>query len=119
MEQAPAATHGSDMSGNHAPRQEMNLNERAIFDYLIHPDDSYTSEGVYWADLPVAKQVKFVGSYDAKEAGRELRSIGRMTKADPLSPVAYYFKNMVIPGAGLGLEGFALSALDWKSMFSY
>ncbi|KAI9819608.1 MAG: hypothetical protein M1827_007058 [Pycnora praestabilis] len=87
------------------------LNERAIFDYLIHPDDSYDSNGVYWADMNILKRSKFVGSYDLKEAGRELASIGRMTAQDPLSPVMYYIKNMVIPGAGLGLEGYVLFSI--------
>lgn len=103
-----ATAPGAEMSGRHTPHHEMNLNEKEIFDYLIHPDDTYTSEGVYWADLPLAKQIAFVSRYDAKEAGRELRTIGRMAKADPLSPVSYYFKNMVLPGAGLGLEGSVL-----------
>ena len=80
-------------------------NERQIFDYLLKPDDIYDANGVYWADLPLAQRVKFVSSYDAKEARRELSNIGAMTKKDPLSPVAYYFRNMVLPGAGLGLEG--------------
>ncbi len=80
-------------------------NERQIFDYLLKPDDSYSADGVYWADLPLAQRVKFVTSYDGKEAARELKSIGAMAKRDPLSPVAYYFRNMVLPGAGLGLEG--------------
>ena len=106
----PAAPHGPDMTGTHPPLQDrplqdMSLNERQIFDYLLRPDDSYNSEGVYWADMSYGKRFAFVSSYDAKEAAKELNSIGRMIKADPLSPVAYYFKNMVLPGAGLGLEG--------------
>lgn len=105
MDEPLATAPGADMTGRHTPHHEMILNEKEIFDYLIHPDDTYTSEGVYWADLPLAKRIAFVGRYDAKEAGRELRTIGRMAKADPLSPVSYYFKNMVVPGAGLGLEG--------------
>ena len=105
MDYGPAAPHGPDMSGNHPPILDISQNERQIFDYLIHPDDSYDQNGVYWADMPLAKRVKFVSSYDAKEAARELRNIGAMTKADPLSPISYYFKNMVLPGAGLGLEG--------------
>ncbi len=80
-------------------------NERQIFDYLLKPDDSYNADGIYWADLPLAQRVKFVSSYDGQEAARELKTIGAMTKKDPLSPVAYYFKNMILPGAGLGLEG--------------
>ena len=33
------------------------------------------------------------------------RILTRMMARDPLSPVSYYFKNFVIPGAGLLLEG--------------
>ena len=93
------------MTGTHDPLEDMQGHEKDAFDELIHPDDSYTPEGVYWADLPLLKKIKFVSSYDAKETKRELSNIWAMTKADPLSPVSYYFKNMVLPGAGLGLEG--------------
>lgn len=85
---------------------QMTANERQIFNQLLYPDDSYNEHGVYWADLPWAQRVKFVSSYDSKESKREIGNIWRMFKADPLSPVAYYFRNMVLPGAGLGLEGF-------------
>lgn len=100
------APHGPDMSGTHGPLQDMNLNEKEAFDSLIRPDDSYTVDGVYWADLPLFKKISFVCSYDAKEAGREFSGFWNMFKADPLSPVSYYFQNMVLPGAGLGLEGY-------------
>lgn len=100
-----AAPHGPDMTGTHDPIHQMTDNEKQIFDYLIKPDDSYDTNGVYWADMPLMKRVKFVTSYDNAEAARELRSIWEMTKRDPLEPVRYYFRNMVIPGAGLGLEG--------------
>ncbi len=82
------------------------LNERAIFDHLIHPDDMYDENGIYWADLPTLKQIKFVTKTDSKEMRRELGVIGRMIKQDPLSPVGAYLRNMVLPGAGLGLEGY-------------
>ena len=88
------------------PAHDMSESERQIFNYLIHPDDSYDANGVYWADMPIGKRIGFVGSYDAAEAKKELKSIGSMMKKDPLSPVGYYFRNMVIPGAGLGLEGY-------------
>lgn len=101
----PAAPHGPDMNGYHDPIHSMTDNERQIFDYLLKPDDSYNSEGVYWADLSIWKRIKFVSSYDGLEAKRELASIWAMTKKDPLDPVRYYMRNMVIPGAGLGLEG--------------
>ena len=83
----------------------MSQNERQIFDYLIKPDDIYNEQGVYWADLPLMQQIRFVSVGDTKEAKKELSSIGRMIKKDPLSPVGWYFRNAVIPGAGLGLEG--------------
>ena len=101
----PAAPHGPDMDGTHDPIHTLTDNERQIFDYLIKPDDSYGSNGVYWADMPLMQRIRFVSSYDAGEAGRELHNIWQMAKVDPLEPIRYYFKNMVLPGAGLGLEG--------------
>lgn len=89
----------------------MTANERQIFNQLLYPDDSYNEDGIYWADLPLVQKIKFVSSYDAKESKREGGNIWKMFKNDPLSPVAYYFRNMVLPGAGLGLEGFVTKAL--------
>lgn len=108
MDYGPAAPHGPDMTGTHNPIHEMDQNERQIFNYLLRPDDIYTDDGVYWADLPLAKQVRFVASNDAKESRREASNVWAMFKADPLSPVAFYFRNMVLPGAGLGLEGYVV-----------
>lgn len=85
-------------------------NEKAIFSYLLHPDDSYTSDGTYWADLPLVQRVKFVSHTDAQESAKELGTIGGMMKKDPLSPIGYYLRNAVLPGAGLGLEGYASNA---------
>ena len=56
-------------------------------------------------DMNIFKRLKFVTSVDNYEAKKELQTIGRMTRADPLSPVGFYLKNMVLPGAGLLLEG--------------
>lgn len=108
-----AAPHGPNVSGQHTATEQafenahtnMNQNERDIFNHLILPDDSYNAEGVYWADMGIGKRVAFTAKTDTEEAVKELKSIGRMMKADPLSPVSYYFRNMVIPGAGLLLEG--------------
>lgn len=99
------------MTGTHNPLENMDTHERGAFDELIRPDDSYTKDGTYWADLPLGQKIKFVGSYDAAEARRELASIWEMIKVDPLSPVSYYFRNMVLPGAGLGLEGYVLFSI--------
>jgi len=85
--------------------------EKQIFQYLLKPDDSYTPEGVYWADLPIGKRIGFVGRTDAAEAKAELSAIGAMMKKDPLSPVGWYFRHAVIPGAGLLLEGYVLFSI--------
>lgn len=98
------APHGPNPQLNE-PSQGMTPNEQQIFDYLIKPDDIYNEHGVYWADLPLMQQLKFISKVDNKEANKELSSIGRMMKKDPLSPIGWYFRNAVIPGAGLGLEG--------------
>lgn len=107
----PRAPHGPDMSGTHNPLEDMDMHERDAFDQLIRPDDSYTKEGVYWADLPLMKKIGFVNAQNNSEAKRELSGIWSMMKADPLSPVSYYFANYVLPGAGLGLEGYVLFSI--------
>ena len=110
-----AAPHGPDMSGSHPvledPHFNMNDNEKEIFDYLLKPDDSYDEHGRYWADMPLVSRIKFVTSYDAKESRREAGNVWAMMKKDPLSPLGYYMRNMVIPGAGLGLEGYVLFSI--------
>lgn len=82
-----------------------------IFGYLTRPDDLYTPEGVYWADLPLAQRWKFVSSVSAAETRREAGASWRMFKADPLAPVGWYMRNAVIPGAGLLLEGYVLFSI--------
>lgn len=101
----PMPPHGPDVTGTHPQYEEMHPTEKNAFDVLLRPDDSYTPEGIYWADLPIGQRIKFVSRTENAEARKELAAIGRMIKADPLSPVSFYFKNMVLPGAGLLLEG--------------
>lgn len=104
MTPAPAASNGLHMDD---VRDQMTPMEQQIFDRILYPDDSYNENGVYWADLPMAKQMKWVFSYDRQEVGREWADVWVMFKTNPLSPFAYYVRNMVLPGAGLGLEGWA------------
>lgn len=85
--------------------------ERTIFAYLTHPDDCYTPEGTYFADLPLRQRIAFVNKVQNEEALAELKAIGRMMKEDPLSPISWYFRNAVLPGAGLGLEGYVLFSI--------
>lgn len=103
-----AAPHGPNTTGQHvatANLGDMNGNESGVFRSLLLPDDSYDANGVYWADMKLGQRISFVNKVDSAESKKELRAIGRMIKADPLSPIGYYMRNMVIPGAGLLLEG--------------
>ncbi|KAF2400353.1 putative MFS phosphate transporter [Trichodelitschia bisporula] len=97
----------------HSPHTDptMHQNEKDVFRDILKPDDIYDNNGVYWADLPVKDRVGFCMRTQNAEAAKELRSIGRMIKEDPLSPVSYYMKNMVLPGAGLLLEGYVLFSI--------
>lgn len=102
-----SAPHGPETGDDHAslaPRS--NQDEARVLNEVLHPDDLYTPEGVYWADLPLRKRLTFVNGVNNAEAKKELSQIGAMMKKDPLSPVGWYFRNAVLPGAGLGLEGY-------------
>ena len=117
-----AAPHGPDMTGRHpslaAPNFGMSGNERQIFDSLLKPDDSYDETGTYWADMPLWKRFKFVLKVNGEESRREFASFWAMFKADPLSPIGFYMRNMVIPGAGLLLEGYVLFSIgNLKPLF--
>src|SRR5436305_10203518 len=123
VDYVPAAPHDPDMSGTHTPLRDVDLdineNEKQIFDYLLKPDDSYNSEGIYWAGLPIPKRIRFVAALDGAETKRELSGVWHMMKKDPLSPIAYYLRNMVLPGAGLGLEGYVLFSIgNLKPLFA-
>ncbi|CAN6631978.1 hypothetical protein TRVA0_013S01728 [Trichomonascus vanleenenianus] len=85
--------------------------ERAIFSYLFRPDDCYTEEGTYWADLPRWQKYKFIYNQESSETKREAAIVWNMFKTDPLSPVRWYFRNCVLPGMGMGLEGYVLFSI--------
>ncbi|KAG5745249.1 hypothetical protein H9Q70_012059 [Fusarium xylarioides] len=85
--------------------------ERRIFSHVTRPDDSYTEDGVYWADLPLAQRYRFVSKVDNDAAIEEAKTAWSMFKEDPLSPFSWYFRHAVIPGAGLGLEGYVLFSI--------
>jgi len=103
-----SAPYGPETGDEYAsiPREYTPEEEKAILDATLSPDDSFTPEGVYWADLPFGQRWSFVSKVDNAEARKELSQIGAMIKKDPLSPIAWYLKNAVLPGAGLGLEGY-------------
>lgn len=101
----PASDDGDEYMVGASPE------ERRIFSHVTRPDDSYTPEGVYWADLPLSQRFNFVFKVDKKAAAQELKTIGGMVKKDPLSPVSWYFRHAILPGAGLGLEGYVLFSI--------
>ncbi|CCE28270.1 related to inorganic phosphate permease [Claviceps purpurea 20.1] len=103
----PPGDHDSD----ELTLQHATADEQRIFSHVTRPDDSYNSDGVYWADLPWMQRVKFVSGVDREAASRELSTIGSMAKTDPLSPLSWYVRHAVIPGAGLGLEGYVLFSI--------
>lgn len=114
--------HGPDVTGHHAPLEDphfdMNQNEQDMFRTILKPDDSFDENGVYWADLPILQRIRFVSKVNNQETKKEARATWEMFKNDPLSPVAYYFRNMVLPGAGLGLEGYVLFSIgNLKPLF--
>ena len=103
-----AAPHGPNVGGEHVATAEvgdMSNAESSVFRQLLLPDDSYTEDGVYWADLPLFKRFAFVNKVNNAEAAKEVGATWRMFKADPGAPFTYYLRNMVIPGMGLFLEG--------------
>lgn len=106
------ALNGLQNDGNSLPDSGKALSEeQRIFNHVTRPDDAYTEDGVYWADLPLGQRFSFVTKIDAQASLDEVRVIGRMIKKDPLSPLAWYIRNAVIPGAGLGLEGYVLFSI--------
>jgi hypothetical protein len=97
----------------HRPAPGASAEEEArVFSRILYPDDLYTPEGIYWADLPFRQQLSFNAAVDNAEAKKELGNLWSMIKKDPLSPISWYFKNAVLPGAGLGLEGYVILQLD-------
>lgn len=95
--------------------EEMEVHEKAAFDEIIRPADAYTPNGTYWADLPIGQRINFCVNQDGSEAKKEFAWLWDMFKADPLSPISYYFKNAVLPGAGLGLEGYVNRCFSWNN----
>ncbi|CAJ2501992.1 Uu.00g048450.m01.CDS01 [Anthostomella pinea] len=110
----PHGPHMAEEDQQYPPRGSTDYatdQEKQIFSHLTHPDDSYTPEGVYWADLPLAQRFAFVSEVDRAEAKTEAKTVLAMMKEDPLSPLAWYFRNAILPGAGLGLEGYVLFSI--------
>src|SRR5215813_7159488 len=103
VDYGPNPPHGPDVTGTHPPLEnphfDMTANEKQVFNTLLKPDDIYDENGIYWADLPIMKRIKFVQKVNREEARKEFMSFWTMFKHDPLSPIGFYLRNMVLPGA--------------------
>jgi hypothetical protein len=103
--------HGPHESDDPDEFPGLTNDERRIFSHVTRPDDSYNEDGIYWADLPLAKRIGFVTKVDNQAAREEASSAWSMFKEDPLSNMSWYVRHAVIPGAGLGLEGYVLFSI--------
>ncbi|KAK9364612.1 major facilitator superfamily domain-containing protein [Lipomyces kononenkoae] len=104
--------NGEIVDNNEMPNPKFDAkDEKAIFSYLLHPDDSYDENGTYWADMSFGKKIAFITKVNNAETKREFGDFMAMFKKDPLSPIGWYMRNCVIPGAGLGLEGYVLFSI--------
>src|SRR5947209_5049146 len=97
------------MSGNDAPLVDpafdLSGNEKQIFDYLLKPDDSYDANGVYWADMPIFKRIKFVTGYNYHDTMREVSTVWKMMKKTPSPPLDGTFAMPSCP----------VQVSDWKT----
>ena len=112
--------NGKDISPvelSHVPTHTEATSERA-FSNILKPPDSYTAEGVYWADLPFGQRSSFINRQCLSIWREELINIGRMTYRDPFSVVGAYFSTHVINGLGMFVEGYTLFSVgNIKSLF--
>jgi len=107
-----AVPHGPETGGDHDSLPDRTpANEMQIFNQVLCPDDNYTKDGVYWADLPLKQKIAFVGGVDRREARKEWNATKDLARKSWFAPAGWYFKNCVLPGAGLGLEGYVLFSI--------
>ncbi|KAB8303575.1 hypothetical protein EYC80_004976 [Monilinia laxa] len=102
--------HGPETGDDHVSIYDLGADEE-IFNEFLYPDDIFTEDHVYWADLKLKDKISFITRTEGADAKEELKSIWAMMKVDPLGPVSWYFSNAVLPGAGLGLEGYVLFSI--------
>ncbi|GAA6043351.1 hypothetical protein JCM8097_008044 [Rhodosporidiobolus ruineniae] len=90
-----------------------------LIDAALFPDDSYTKDGTYWADLPRKQQWQFINSTTNAEAKREFWMVWEMFKQDPASPFRAYWNKYVLTGMGLFVEGYVLFSIgNLTALFS-
>ncbi|BGP42538.1 hypothetical protein JCM10449v2_006550 [Rhodotorula kratochvilovae] len=77
----------------------------------LFPDDSYTADGTYWADLPRKERLAFINKQQNAESKREFRWVMELFKQDPVEPFRRYFRKYVMTGMGLFVEGYVLFSI--------
>lgn len=94
-------------SGSNSSMTQSNATgvDASLLNASLYPDDSYTPDGTYWADLPRGQRTKFVNKQFNEESAREARYIWDMFKRDPAAPFKAYFRKYVLTGMGLFVEG--------------
>ncbi|KAI5475473.1 MFS phosphate transporter [Pseudohyphozyma bogoriensis] len=91
----------------------------SLLQTALFPEDSYTPEGTYWADLPSKDRKAWISAQSKAESKRELNVVGGMFKKDPLSPFSAYFSRYGSHGMGLFVEGFVLFSIgNLSSLFA-
>lgn len=90
--------------------------ERA-FNKVLYPSDSFTSDGTYWADLPLFRRAGFACAQYHQVVTNEFRNVWRMFVNDPMSPLAAY-SHYMINGLGMFVEGYTLFSVgNLKALF--
>ncbi|GAA5995758.1 uncharacterized protein JCM10292_004728 [Rhodotorula paludigena] len=96
-------------TGSTAASYEGNLDN--LLKEALYPDDSYTADGTYWADLPRRERYAFISKQQGAEAKREFAWIWQMFKQDPMQPFRTYWRKYVLTGMGLFVEGYVLFSI--------
>ncbi|KAK4055359.1 hypothetical protein OIO90_003197 [Microbotryomycetes sp. JL221] len=102
---------GSSVTRATAAGNEVGPGSHELLDGYLLPDDCYTRDGVYWADLPFRERIKFVNDTTSAETKRELKLIWSDAKQDPAMPIRKYFNTYVMNGMGLFVEGYVLFSI--------
>lgn len=93
--------------GNPLADDDNAIENREMFNHILYPDDMYKND-IYYGDMSSRERNAFIYEVESTESKKEFGQFLAMFKRNPISPVVWYFKNCVLPGAGLGLEGYVL-----------
>ncbi|BGP26739.1 hypothetical protein JCM10295v2_005699 [Rhodotorula toruloides] len=105
--------------GSASPESRSTVAHGELIKEALYPSDSYTPDGIYWADLPTAQRWKFATSQFNEESRREAKYVWDMFKADPAQPFRAYWRKYVLTGMGLFVEGYVLFSIgNLSALFS-